>query len=236
LGIFPAQTVTAGKTNPLYLKLLNMQPYPVKLWAGTVIGELHSYDRVFTIYDPQRPKTYAKPEDNVPTDDWLLNSELPPMPEHIKSLDIGEPDITQEESNIIYRVLIKYADVCAKNDEEVGYCDIAPQTIDCPWEPFRITPYHISPAMIPKVTEELHDWERNGTARRSQSPYCSPVVIIPKKNGKVRICQDYRRLNAKCSRSSYSLPKMSDLLASAGKAKMFTSIDLQRGFHQIALA
>jgi len=63
----------------------------------------------------------------------------------------------------------------------------------------------------------------------SHSAWASPVVIVPKKNGKARFCVDYRRLYNITKKDAYPLPRMRDCLDSLVDAQVFTSLDCTRG-------
>ena len=72
-----------------------------------------------------------------------------------------------------------------------------------------------------------------GIVRPSTSPWSSPVVIVPKKEGTLRFCVDYRKLNNVTVKNSYPLPHVDDIFASLGKAKFLSSFDLRAGYWQI---
>ena len=69
-----------------------------------------------------------------------------------------------------------------------------------------------------------------GIIRPSSSPWASPIVLVKKKNGKMRFCVDYRKLNKITKRDAYPLPRIDEILDSLGKAKWFTSLDLASGY------
>ena len=80
-----------------------------------------------------------------------------------------------------------------------------------------------------------HDCEqmlKKGVIRESFSPWCSPVLLVTKKNGKVRFCIDYRRLNAVTIKESYPLPRIEDTLSALGGCSWFSTLDLAAGFWQ----
>ncbi|GFU23856.1 transposon Ty3-I Gag-Pol polyprotein [Trichonephila clavipes] len=62
------------------------------------------------------------------------------------------------------------------------------------------------------------------------SPYASQVVIVKKRDGKSRVCIDYRRLNRKLIKDNYPLPLIDDILDCLQNAKIFTTLDLKNGF------
>jgi len=69
----------------------------------------------------------------------------------------------------------------------------------------------------------------------SHSAWESPVVTVPKKNGKARFCVDYRRLNNITKKDAYPLPRMKDCLDSLGDAQVFTSLDCTAGYWKVPL-
>eukprot|EP00171_Calliarthron_tuberculosum_P023404 IDg23404t1 len=67
------------------------------------------------------------------------------------------------------------------------------------------------------------------------SEWASPIVIVPKPDGKWRFCVDYRRLNAISLKDSYLLPRMDECIDSLGDAKFFSTLDCNWGFWQIPI-
>lgn len=72
-----------------------------------------------------------------------------------------------------------------------------------------------------------------GVIEPSLSEWCSPVVIVPKKDGSLRVCIDFCKLNAQSKIDAYPMPQVDDLLKTIGKAKYITMLDLCKGYWQI---
>ena len=69
--------------------------------------------------------------------------------------------------------------------------------------------------------------------RKSTSPWASPVLLADKKNGKVRFCIDYRKLNDVTVKNAYPLPRMDQILEILGKSSYYSTIDLTDAFWSI---
>ena len=68
------------------------------------------------------------------------------------------------------------------------------------------------------------------------SPHGAPVLFTKKKDGGLRLCIDFRGLNKISKKDRYPLPFISDLLSTAGKAHVYTTIDLRHAYHLICIA
>ena len=78
--------------------------------------------------------------------------------------------------------------------------------------------------------------EQMGIVRRSDSPWSSPLHVVPKSDGGWRPCGDYRRLNTVTDDDRYPLPHIQDFNGRLSGATIFSVVDLVRGFHQIPMA
>ena len=78
--------------------------------------------------------------------------------------------------------------------------------------------------------------EEMGVVQRSDSPWSSPLHVVPKADGSWRPCGDYRRLNVVTEDDRYPLPHIHDFNARLHGATVFSVVDLVRGFHQIPMA
>jgi len=85
------------------------------------------------------------------------------------------------------------------------------------------------------IKEEIDRLLHNGLIKPSNSPWSLPVVVVEKKNGKLRLCVDYRKLNNVTKKDSYPLPRIDDMLETLSDSQWFSSLDLASGFWQVEL-
>lgn len=101
--------------------------------------------------------------------------------------------------------------------------------------PTSVPPYRMPDTKKKILRQELDQLLDNGIIEECESPYAAPVVLVPKKDGGVRLCVDYQRLNAITQADKYPLPRLDDLLHSAKRTKYMTTLDLKSGYHQVAV-
>ena len=101
-----------------------------------------------------------------------------------------------------------------------------------------VTPRRIPLPYHQKVKDELKRMQSLGVIEEVTQPteWVSPMVVVPKRSGDVRICVDYVHLNRSVKRGHYQLPTAEELFAKMQGAKFFTSLDAASGFWQIPLA
>jgi len=96
-------------------------------------------------------------------------------------------------------------------------------------------PYPVAPQHLPALNPQIEDLEEAGIIRRTRSLYGSPVLFALKKDGRLRLCIDYRKLNCQTLRDCYPTPVAIDLIARTRGARMFFQLDLHGGFHQLRI-
>ena len=102
--------------------------------------------------------------------------------------------------------------------------------------PLRQPPYRLPYAQRGAVLEELREMETRGLIEPSTSEWSAPIVAVEKKDGTLRLCVDYRRLNNVTRTDAYPMPRIDELLDRIGQAKYITTMDLTRGYWQVPMA
>jgi hypothetical protein len=139
--------------------------------------------------------------------------------------------LSAEERLELGKLLEKFTDIFQLGEEPTDrvkhYIDTGDNL------PVAMPPYRMSPLKKDILKKELEKLLANGTIEECESPYSAPVVLVPKPNGQVRLCVDYRKLNSITKTDKYPLPRMDDLLHEAKHTPYMSTIDLRSGYHQI---
>ncbi|KAK7888647.1 hypothetical protein WMY93_024207 [Mugilogobius chulae] len=95
--------------------------------------------------------------------------------------------------------------------------------------------YRIPERLLSSLKKEIDLMLSLGIIEVSKSEWCNPVVLVPKKDGSMRFCIDFRYLNSISLFDSYPTPRIDDLLERLGKAQYLTTLDLSKGYWQVPL-
>ncbi len=95
--------------------------------------------------------------------------------------------------------------------------------------------YRLTPKEQAELDEQVLKMIEKGWIRPSTSAWGAPVLFAPKSDGGLRMCVDYRMLNAATIRNAFPLPHIQDALDGFAGATVFSTLDLASGFHQIVL-
>ncbi len=96
-------------------------------------------------------------------------------------------------------------------------------------------PYRVPDRLKDGVKREIDLLLELNIIEPSESASVSPCVSIVKSDGKVRLCVDYRRLNARTPQVQQYIPSLNDVLERAGGAKVLSKLDLSKGFYQVQM-
>ena len=152
------------------------------------------------------------------------------------SMDLTQCDLTEEQKQLVFEMLAQVADVFSQNDLDVGFTNLVRHKILLKdTEPFKQRHRRIPPAMFNEVRNHLKQLLDAGIIRKSQSPWASNIVLVRKKNQSLRLCVDFRELNAQTIKDAYALPRIDELLDSLGGNRYYSVLDMKSGYHQVEL-
>ena len=198
-------------------------------------------------------KEKEKESDPQPTSEESANQEQPkfgPRPdtgsadfdfktelEHLPfTINIGEAPLSREQQSRFIDLIYDNQEVFSLYDGDLGFCDALKHSIPTTTDKPVYLPHRQIPVQLQQeVRKCLESWLKQGIIRPSKSPYASQVIIVRKKSGEIRLCIDFRKLNAISIRDSFPLPRIEEALQAVQAAVWFTSFDLAQGYLQMAM-
>ena len=151
-------------------------------------------------------------------------------------LNLSQTSVSEDQCERLEDVILSNADVFALDESELGQTSLVTHKIDTG----EHAPVEQQPRRTPfvhreKIVKLVNDMLKQGVIRPSTSAWASPVVLVPKKDGEVRFCVDYRRVNAITKKDVYPLPRIDDILDTLSQARYFSTLDLALGYWQIEM-
>ena len=161
------------------------------------------------------------------------------IPVHLRAIHVDFEGSLWTATNIdsLENLLNKYAHRFSKHSTDLGHVTIDPFRIILKKDaqPVKQRPYRHSPVFAAKVQTEIDKLVLAGFLRRSYSNWSSPLVVIAKAGGRIRLTCDYRRLHAQSVIPVMPLPTVDDLLSDLGGANVFSAMDLVSGCFQCSI-
>eukprot|EP00745_Piridium_sociabile_P018024 TRINITY_DN2685_c0_g1_i10.p1 TRINITY_DN2685_c0_g1~~TRINITY_DN2685_c0_g1_i10.p1 ORF type:complete len:673 (-),score=123.75 TRINITY_DN2685_c0_g1_i10:131-2149(-) len=141
--------------------------------------------------------------------------------------DSGNPALQHQIEELVEEYADVFTDVpsCTSLEE----CKIKLTTE----RPIRTRQYPLPHSQREAIQQEVKAMLEMGAIEPSVSPYCSPIVLVKKKDGKIRFCVDYRKLNKIVEFDAEPMPEIDYLFAKLGDKIIFSKIDLAKGYWQI---
>ena len=162
--------------------------------------------------------------------EWTF-SDTPMLPiEEISSRNNLSPEQESMLNDLVNKMF------CGIEEDRIGCTSQVEHEILTDSKPIKQRYYPISPAMQQHVDKELDFMIANSIVEKSRSPWSSPILLVPKKDGTYRFCVDYRKLNQVTHRDAYPLPYVSETLDKLRDAKFLTSLDIKSAYWQIPMA
>ena len=145
--------------------------------------------------------------------------------------------LDNNKRKLLSDILWKNEDVFAKDMTEIGCCNLVELTIDDDDVPVYVKPYKIALTQQPIVKEYIQQMLDNNIIRPSTSPYCSPLLLLKKRNKEsgiqgYRVVVDFRALNARCRRQYIHTFRLSEIFSKLNGAIYFSTVDCFSGFWQ----
>ena len=211
-GVLPDTSIDA---NHFTVLLHNETQKPTSIQVGTVLAEMYAVD---TVVSPCSSDTVSDP----------LNPEL---------FDFGNSPVPENWKERLRQELAARRDVFSVHEWDVGLAaGVEHQIRLSDTTPFRERSRRLAPADVDDVRRHIQQLLTAGIVKESRSPYASPIVVVRKKNGSIRMCVDYRTLNRRTIPDQYTTPRIDDALDCLTGSKWFSVLDLRSGYYQIAMS
>lgn len=153
-----------------------------------------------------------------------------------KDLLQGCQNLTYSQKRQAQALLARFIDIFSKDDGDIGRTSVVKHRIDTGSEPpIKQRARRVPIAKEKEVQDMIDEMRRNKIIEPSSSPWCSPVVLVRKKDGSTRFCIDYRRLNEITKKDSYPLPRIDDTLDTLAGSSWYSTLDLKSGYWQVEL-
>ena len=136
-----------------------------------------------------------------------------------------------EEEAVVRELRSDFPEVFSDLPGKATVCQLRIDTGDA--VPRRSHPYRVPDRLKEGVRKEVNKLVELGIVVPSTSPWASPVVPVPKSDGTVRVCVDYRKLNQVTTADPYYMSTMDEILERVGSSKIISKIDLAKGFYQV---
>ena len=161
------------------------------------------------------------------------DSVQPTIQEQITQLDLSS-SLTSTEQGQVRALLGQFETVFSTHDGDLGCTNLLSHEIPLLDNvPVRQRYRRIPPSDYDMVKAHINQLLDSQIIRESCSPYASPIVLVKKKDGKLRLCVDYRQLNAKTRKDAFPLPRIEESLDAMTGAQWFSTLDLASGYNQV---
>ena len=224
-GVMVARAVMCSNKETFPIRVLNPRDSSIVLQKGVELAkmELIEQDRV-QLNAASVGKSSGKESSVDQAELW--------------NLVLGAGDqLNQNEKEMLFSLLMEYKDVFSFRSSDLGHTSLLQHRINTGSEgPIQCPPRRIPQARREDVRRLLREMLDNGIVEPSEGPWSSPIVLAKKKDGTLRFCVDYRKVNTITKRDAYPLPRIDDTLGTLGGSKFFTTMDLASGYWQVEMA
>ena len=161
------------------------------------------------------------------------------LDEDVTNINLEDSCLNEEQKTEFKQMLNRNRNALAFSMAELGQCEIAPMkiTVDESQGVISSRPYRYSPQKMDTIDKEVQQLIDIGVIEPSESAWRSPLVVVQKKDGKPRLCTDFRMLNQITFKDKFPMPTARSLFLYMAykKPTMWTALDLLSGYHQCVI-
>ena len=146
------------------------------------------------------------------------------------------PDsLSFEQQRDLRHLLDEYKDVFSREGQPISSTSLVEHEIHTTGPAIRLPFRRQNPVIRDIEQQQVKEMLRDEVIRPSTSPWASPVVMVKKKDGTMRFCVDFRKMNDATIKDAHPLPRIDDTLESLHGAQYFTTLDLKSGYWQVPI-
>ena len=214
------------------MKVLNMRDKPVVLRRNCKLADVSPCISLKEFSNDHLTKDSSSTQNETENEDYNAILEG----RGIKGLDVNSCDVSPHYKQQMTNLILKYEEIFSRDRLDCGHVRGVEHRIRLTDEtPFRLPFRRIAPCDYHKLKEVLHEMEEKEIIRKSSSEFASPLVLVWKKNGDLRIVTDFRWLNARTIKDAHPLPHQGDALAALGGNAFFSTMDLTSGYYNVPI-
>ena len=147
--------------------------------------------------------------------------------------------LNEEQSSHLRKLIYEFAEIISIGDTDLGKTDLAEHSIDTrDHAPISCKPYKVEFQKKKIIEQEVEKMLRMGVIEYNtrKVEWASPALVVPKSDGSMRFCVDYRALNKLVHKDSFPLPRILDIIPMMAKNRYFATLDLASGYWQIPMS
>ena len=180
-------------------------------------------------HDQQETVLYTAADSDVDNDE-----DIPLWNDAVDAGPAISEHLSGEQRRALHNLIMEFQDVF---NDKPGRTTLTEHKIETgSARPIRQQPYRLPHAYRETVQKDLREMEEAGIIVHSTSEWASPIVLVPKKDGTMRMCVDYRKLNSVSEADAYPMPRIDELIDRLGSANYISTLDLTRGYWQVPVA
>ena len=211
------------------LRAANLSSDAITLYRGTTIGKFYPLSEWNEITTEGAEYCEIPPESNNRAVNQVRVEQSA-----AELLGIDVTDMEEHQKKALEELVQEFSNVFSTGKQDLGRTDWVYHSIYTGNQaPIKQTPRRLPIHYKQEVGQMLEEMQSQGVIEPSHSPWASPVVMVRKKDGSLRFCIDYRKLNEVTRKDSYPLPRVDDLLDSLSDAQWFSTLDLRSGYWQV---
>ena len=233
--------VPVAQLSSLALVVINDTDKPITLKKRTTIGDIYFYDYQYNVDDvlTQLAPNESDISATAASTHVIPNASTPsPSESPIKFEFGGVKDLDPEWCNEFEKELSLREKVFIKHDYDIGRTT-ADTLFDMDLTPgpdIRERARPIPPRDFEDCRAHIHSLLEANIIKPSHSPFASPIVLLRKKSGALRMVIDYRKVNARTVKDGYSIPKVEDLLLTLNGSRYYCQMDLCKAYYQVPMS